>query len=258
MNNAIEIRDITFAYGQEDTLRGVTASLAAGRLHALFGPNGSGKSTLLRCLAGLLRYQVGSVQVLGREVAALSPRELARLVAYVPQEHRLSFPFTVREVVLMGRTPHLGGFAGPSRADKAAAARALATAQIEEIAEKPYTELSGGQRQLVLLARALCQDAPVLVLDEPTSALDFKNQMLVWQVLGHLREEGRTVVACTHDPNHVSWFCDEAAILRQGRLLRQGPVEQVMDNRTLSLLYGGVCELRDGMVQPAAYIREAI
>lgn len=258
MSNAIEIRDLTFAYGQEDTLRGVSLALEAGRLHALFGPNGSGKSTLLKCLTGLLRYRVGSIAVLGHEIAGLPPRALARLVAYVPQEHRLSFPFTVGEVVLMGRTPHLGGLAGPTRQDEAAARQAMERAQIAGIAEKPYTELSGGQRQLTLLARALCQDAPVLVLDEPTSALDFKNQLLVWELLGQLREEGRTVVACTHDPNHVAWFCDEAVILRQGKILRQGPVEQVMDNRTLSALYDGVCELRDGMVRPTGPMREAI
>ena len=250
MSNAVEMKNLCFSYSGEETLRGVTAVLKEQKLHALFGPNGSGKSTLLRCLAGLLRPDAGSLMLLGQDSAALSPKKRSQLLAYVPQEHRVSFPFTVEEVVLTGRTPHLNGIAGPAERDCQAVKAALDALDITALAQQPYTELSGGQRQLTIIARALAQETPVIVLDEPTSALDFRNQLRIWEVLRSLCAGGKTVIVCTHDPNHVLWFCDRVLVLETGRAAAQGEPKDILTAERLTALYGFACTLENGAVRP--------
>lgn len=247
---AIHFENLHFSYDETEILHGVSADLPAGDIYALFGPNGSGKTTLLKCLAGLLKPQEGGITICGRALHRGNPRETSRLLSYVPQEHQLSFPFSVREIVLMGRTPHLGGVRGPKAEDVQMAKNAIAQVGITDLAERPYTQLSGGQRQLVMIARALAQDTPVVILDEPTSALDFKNQIHIWKMLSMLKAQGKTVIVCTHDPNHVLWFCDTVLVLCQGRLLRQGPVREVMVNELLNQLYGDICEMSENTVRP--------
>ncbi len=251
MSEAVTLTHLNFAYTGDAVLKDVSAGFRQGKLHALFGPNGCGKSTLLKCVVGLLPVQ--GVEVFGRQLHTLTPRQRAKLVGYVPQEHRTGFPFTTQEVVLMGRTPHLGGLSGPRAADRQAAMDAMTEVGVQELAQRPYTQLSGGQRQLVLIARALCQDAPLLVLDEPTSALDFKNQLLVWNTLCRLRDGGRTILVCTHDPNHLLWYCDEALCLQDGRVLAQGPAQQLVQGPLLEQLYGPVCMLQNGTVRPKPF-----
>jgi len=171
-------------------------------------------------------------------------RELARRIAYVAQEHRPPFPYLVREVVLMGRTPHLGGVFGPSRRDRELSWSALVDVGIEDLADRSYTALSGGQRQLVLLARALAQDADVLLLDEPTAALDFGNQLLLWRTVQNLTSLGKTILICTHDPNHVLWFCQQVVVLdRDGRLRGQGSPHEVVTTDLVDHLYGSIAAL---------------
>lgn len=248
---AIHFENLHFGYDETEILHGVSADLPAGDIYALFGPNGSGKTTLLKCLAGLVKTQKGEITIYRKNLRRANPREVSRLLSYVPQEHPLSFPFSVREIVLMGRTPHLGGVRGPKTEDVQMAETAISLVGISELSERPYTQLSGGQRQLVLIARALAQDTPVVILDEPTSALDFKNQIHIWKMLSMLKEQGKTVIVCTHDPNHVLWFCDTVLVLCQGRLLRQGPVREVMVNELLNQLYGDVCEKSGNTVRPS-------
>lgn len=250
METTLAFENIVFSYGDQEALHGVSAQVEAGRITALFGPNGSGKTTLLRCLAGLTRPDSGTIRVQGRDLRRLSPKQVGRLVSYVPQEHGVSFGFTVEEVVLMGRTPYLGGIQGPSPADYQAAETAIDAVGIGEIREKPYTDLSGGQRQLVLIARALAQQSPVIIMDEPTSALDFKNQILVWKQLCALRQGGKTVLVCTHDPNHVLWFCDDVLVLQAGKLLAGGSVQERMTQELMETLYGAACTIRNGSVVP--------
>ena len=247
---AIHFENLHFSYDETEILHGVSADLPAGDIYALFGPNGSGKTTLLKCLAGLMKPQKGEIAICGQAMCKAKPREVSRLLSYVPQEHQLSFPFSVREIVLMGRTPHLGGVRGPKAEDVQMAEAAITQVGISELSERPYTQLSGGQRQLVMIARALAQDTPVVILDEPTSALDFKNQIHIWKMLSMLKEQGKTVIVCTHDPNHVLWFCDTVLVLCQGRLLRQGPVREVMVNELLNQLYGDICEMSGNTVRP--------
>lgn len=250
MNMEFQIKQVTFCYDKEPILKGVTGEFRGAGLYGIFGPNGSGKTTLLKCCAGILSPLKGSIEFAGNSLHRMSYRERGRLVSYVPQEHSLSFPFTVGEMVLMGRTPHLGGLNRPRRNDEEIARGAMAEIGIAELAEKPYTQLSGGQRQLVLLARAMAQDTPVIILDEPTSALDFRNQLLVYEILRKLAEKGKMIIACTHDPNHVKWFCDEVLVLKAGTVVRQGAVDVTLTESCLWELYGGICRLQDGMIVP--------
>ncbi len=237
----IEIEDLRFDYDGHLALDSVSLQIGEGTLCALFGPNGSGKTTLLRCLAKFLPYRRGKIEIDGSDLKGIGNKALAKLVSYVPQDHTPPFPFTVREVTLMGRTPHMGGIFGPRRKDVAFAERALRAIGIEELAARHYTELSGGQRQLVLLARAVAQDTRVMLLDEPTAALDFKNQMRVWTLLRSFARDGKTVIVCTHDPNHVSWFCDSVVILREGQVLKVGTADEVMTDHILNMLYDNNC-----------------
>lgn len=241
----LQVRNLSFSYGDSRILDGVEFQLRPRELCALFGPNGTGKTTLYRCILGLLRANRESeITVDGVSARRTRPAELARKIAYVPQEHRPPFPYLVKDVVLMGRTPHLGGVFGPAPQDKEQAHRAMQQVGILELADRSYTNLSGGQRQLVLLARALAQDADILFLDEPTASLDFGNQILLWRTIKSLMELGKTALICSHDPNHVLWFCDRVLVLgRDGRIHAEGRPEQVLTDDLIESLYGPVCEV---------------
>jgi len=169
--------------------------------------------------------------------------QLSRTVAYVPQEHKPPFPYLTKEVVLMGRTPHLMGFFGIKRSDKQIARDAMDQIGILDYADEPYNHLSGGQRQMVLMARAIAQDTPLLFLDEPTSALDFQNQMKIWSFMEDIVSEGKTIIACSHDPNHVAWFCDRVVVLSKGGLIGQGAPEQIINQETLDAIYQDTCSV---------------
>ncbi|MDD3071578.1 MAG: ABC transporter ATP-binding protein [Methanoculleus horonobensis] len=240
----LHVQDIHFRYGNTPVLSGVSFSVEKGELCGLFGPNGSGKTTLFKCCLRFLSAEQGSVLMNGENVAQCTIERLARLVAYVPQEHRPPFPYLAREVVLMGRTPHLGGFFGVRRRDREIAMDALATLGIGDLADRPYNQLSGGQRQMVLMARAIAQDTPVLFLDEPTSALDFQNQMRIWQIMRDTTGEGKTILACSHDPNHVAWFCDRVVVVGSGSVVAEGRPEDVISEDVLATIYHDACAVR--------------
>lgn len=252
---ALTVADLCFAYGAKDILRDVSFIVPRGSVCGLFGPNGSGKTTLFRCCLGHLTPKSGSIAVNGIPVASLGIAGLARRIAYVPQEHKPGFPFPAREIVAMGRTPHMRGFFRLGAKDADAVDRAMDLAGVTHLADEPCTALSGGQRQLVALARALAQEAPLMLLDEPASALDFSNQVLVWQTLRRIAAEGVTALVCCHDPNHILWFCDSAAVLHQGNLMASGPSGAVLTPETLRVLYGPdieVCSVGGrALVRPA-------
>jgi iron complex transport system ATP-binding protein len=171
-------------------------------------------------------------------------QDIAKLVGYVPQEHASTFPFLVKDIVLMGRSPHLKGVFGVSQQDKKIALEAMRVVGIEQFADKLYNQLSVGERQLVIIARALAQEAPMLFLDEPTSSLDFSNQIRVWRLLKSITSQGKTVMACTHDPNHVIWFCDHVIVLGKKGIVASGPPHDVISDRVLDQVYGGVCNVK--------------
>ncbi len=239
--SALDIRGLTFSYGQTRILDDVSLSVKSGEICGLLGPNGSGKSTLFRCCMGFLHPEQGQVQVHGVNIAHMKPSTLAGYVAYVPQEHRQPFPFTVREMVLMGRTPRMSGWFRLNRRDERIAEEALDRIGIAHLADQPCSQLSGGQRQLVLIARAMAQQTPLILLDEPTSALDFSNQLAVWNVLQEVAAKGVAVLVCCHDPNHILWFCDRAAVMHEGRICATGGSAEVITEDVLQRIYGPQC-----------------
>jgi iron complex transport system ATP-binding protein len=182
----------------------------------LLGPNGCGKTTLLKIINGLLRPSKGAVYVEGRDAAVLGNRELALLMGYVPQAQKASFPFSVEDIVLTGRMPHLSALAEPGSLDVEKARNALDLVGASQLSGRPITQISGGEHQLVMIARALAQEPKYLLLDEPTSNLDFKNQVAVLKMIrGIVRDEGLSAIMTLHDPNHALMFSDEVVLLRK-------------------------------------------
>ena len=240
----LKLENLHFEYGGLKVLQDISFEVEKGQLCALFGPNGTGKTTLLKCIARLLEYKKGNVLVEDENINKMKAVEIAKLIAYVPQEHKPPFPYLVKEVVLMGRTPHMGGAFGPSKKDIKAAMNAIEMIGIEHIADNPYTALSGGQRQLVLLARALAQGTKILLLDEPTSNLDFQNQIKIWRIIKELTQRGVSALTCTHDPNHVLWFCDKVIVLGHNGIIANGSPAKALTEETLNKIYGGVCSVK--------------
>ncbi len=239
-----EVNGLSFRYGKKEVLQDLSFRVGRGKVCGLFGPNGSGKTTLFRACLNFLPYHRGRVSIDGQNLNTRSIEEVARLIAYVPQEHKPPFPFLVQEIILMGRTPHLGGAFGVSSADKKKAREAMDLLGITHLAEQPYNQISLGQRQLVLIARAVCQNTSLLLLDEPTSALDFSNQILIWRLLRKIARQGTTILVCTHDPNHILWFCDQVIILDQGKIIADGRPQQAINAQTLNSIYHGFCEIK--------------
>ena len=228
---------LSIGYSDRVVGRGLDVTLDAGEVLALLGPNGGGKTTLLKTLLGILPPKAGEVKIDGRSLRALSIRERARRIAYVPQLHTPAFAFTVESVVLMGRTAHGNLFSRPSTADREVAMRVLAQFGIDQLALRPYTMISGGERQLVLLARALAQEPQFIVLDEPTASLDFGNQGKVMREIRALAGSGHGVLFTTHDPNHALRAADRAYLLREGERVAEGRVADVLTRQQLEELY---------------------
>jgi iron complex transport system ATP-binding protein len=203
----------------------------------LLGPNGCGKTTLFRTLLGLIPALGGSVTLDGAPMSSSTRESIARRVAYVPQAHAGVFAYAVEDVVLMGRATHVGLFAMPGRADRDVAGAALDRLGIAHLRERPYTEISGGERQLVLIARALAQDTALVVMDEPTASLDFGNQRLVLREIEALRTRGTAVLLSTHQPEHALRIADRVALMRQGQVQAFGRTSSVMSAESLGQLY---------------------
>lgn len=240
----LKIEDLSFSYGNVPVLQGISLHVQKGALCGLFGPNGSGKTTLFKCALQFLRNYSGTIRINGHDVSRMKVEEIARNISYVPQEHRPPFPYLASEVVLMGRSPYLGGIFGLSNEDEKIATDAMDLIGISDLADTPYTMLSGGQRQMVLIARAIAQRTQAIFLDEPTAALDYHNQHLVWKVIREIADDGMTILACTHNPNHVSWYCDHAIVMNRNGILGTGDPEAVMTQDTLNELYCGSCAMR--------------
>ncbi len=234
----LEAKHLDFGYRGRRVGADVSLSLATGEVLCLLGPNGSGKTTLFKTLLGLLPPQGGQVLVDGTDVRQGKRAQVARLVSYVPQAHVAFFPFTVREIVLMGRTAHLGVFSSPSRRDHEVAQAAIERMRLAQLADSIYTRISGGERQLALIARALAQDARIIVMDEPTANLDFGNQVRVMEHVQSLAQAGMGVLLSTHDPDQAFLCADRVAMLHDGKLARLGPPAQAITADSLRQLYG--------------------
>ncbi len=233
----LEARDLAIGYPNHLVGRDISLALRRGEVLCLLGPNGAGKTTLFRTLLGLQPPLGGTVLIDGVPLAELPRAEIARRLAYVPQAHVTEFSYSVLDVVLMGRTARLKPFASPGAADERIAREKLAGLGIGELAAHDYTKISGGQRQLALIARALAQDAPILVLDEPTASLDFGNQALVLARIHDLATQGFGIVLSTHDPDHALMVATRVAVIAEGGLRAVGPPAEVVTPATLSAIY---------------------
>ena len=243
--SALELSGVELALGGRPVLCGADLALARGELVGLIGRNGAGKTTLLRVASGVVAAQRGVLRVDGHDAAALSRRAFARTVAVVAQENAIPFAFSVREVALMGRSPHLGLLAFESNADWARADAALARLGIAHLAERSILEVSGGERQLAMVARALVQDAPVLLLDEPTAHLDLAHRVRVLALARELAGEGRAVLAVSHDLSLLARFADRLALLADGRI-ESGPAEALLSPDRLRSAFGVDAEVLRG------------
>jgi len=234
----LESRDIVAGYGGADVLKGISVELGGGEFVGLIGPNGCGKSTLLRVLTHTLRPREGVVWLDGVKIADQPAQQIARKLAFVPQQEPATFDFTVRDVVLMGRYPYRKRFQGETREDYAQVEQALAAADILPLADRPITQLSGGEHRRVLLARALAQQTPLLLLDEPTAHLDVTHQVELMDLIHRLtRERAVGALAALHDLNQSAEFCDRLILMREGTVIDQGSPEMVLTPENLRVAY---------------------
>lgn len=244
MASLLELEEVSFAYGEKPVFEHISYRLEPGTLCCLMGQNGCGKSTLLDCILGEHVPQQGKIRLLGREIQTYRSQDLAKQLSYVPQVHQRSFPYTVRQIVLMGRTAHSGFFSGPDADSEALAEEALALVGISALAERPYTQISGGEMQLTLLARALVQQTPLILMDEPTAHLDFRNELIFLQTVVRLMREKKTaVLLATHSPNQPFYFANqgvrvEVAAMRQGALFAVGAPKEVLTEENIRKIYG--------------------
>lgn len=233
----LDVQALSYTYPKSDKgVHNVSFTVQQGQVTGLLGPNGSGKSTLFKCCLHLLKKHSGQILLHGKPIEQYPVRKLAQVVAYVPQEHTQAFPFLVEEVVAMGRTAYANLYGGEKNKQRLIA-HALEDLGIPHLAGKPFNQLSGGQRQLVLLARAIVQGAPLLLLDEPTAALDFHNQQEIWALLRRLAAQGKAILVCAHDPNHILWFCDTTLLLQNGNLLASGTPSALFTQGFFQQLY---------------------
>ncbi len=234
----LTLDNIGFHYDEPWVLKDITCGIAQGEFVGILGPNGSGKTTLLKILDGILKPQEGRVSINGVPLASIRRNDLAKIIAVVAQDVRTTFPFSVQEVVLMGRSPHLRKWRFEGETDVRIARNAMAMTDTLSLAARPMEELSGGERQRVLIARALAQEPQVLLLDEPTAFLDIKHQMDFFDLVKALnRKNHLTIVAVTHDVNLASLYCDRLILMRGGRILVQGRPQDVITEESIAKVY---------------------
>jgi iron complex transport system ATP-binding protein len=245
--NALTARDLSFSYAGRPVVDGVSLEVPAGEMLGIVGPNGSGKTTLLRLLSGVVRPSGGAIDIFGRPLANCSRRELAQLIAVVPQGGGAVFPYTVEEMVGMGRMPHLGWSGWLSERDREICREAMRRTDTERFAGRTLDQLSGGERQRVLIARALAQEARIILLDEASSFLDLAQELGIFRTLDRLRrEQGLTFVAVSHDLNLVGAFCSRVLLMRAGGVLAAGAREATYTGANLTALFGVAVETAAG------------
>lgn len=235
----LEINNIVCGFGSRIVVDGFSTVINSGDILCLLGPNGVGKSTLFKTILGFLKPMGGDILLDGKTIFRLSPKEYARVIGYVPQIHIPPFPFRVIDVVMMGRTAHIGVFSAPSQRDYEISEKALARLGINSLAERTYTDISGGERQMVLIARALAQEPAFLLLDEPTSNLDFGNQARVLQCIKNLAREAKLgIIMTTHFPDHVFQCEGDVALMEWNNVYLAGNAEDIITTENMKNTYG--------------------
>jgi ABC-type cobalamin/Fe3+-siderophores transport system ATPase subunit len=251
METIIRAENIGFSYDGVEVLKGINVSIYRGKMTGLLGANGAGKSTLLKILCGILNVKSGRLFYKSGEIRKLDKRELAKKIAYVPQNFTFGFPFTVAEVVLMGRAPYIGRLEFERECDWKVASNAMETVGILHLQDRLVTEISAGERQLTSLARALAQEPEIMILDEPATFLDIKHKTEVMKLLNRLKEERNiSVIAATHDIFHALFYFDEIVMLKDGRVFAEGITEEILKEEIITAVYGIEVSVRreDGKV----------
>lgn len=239
MTAAIDIRQLSHSFGTQSVLGELTFSIEAGSFFIIIGPNGAGKTTLMKAIAGLLSPGNGEVRVFEKPLSSYRKKDLARLVAFVPQGAPLDFPFSVAEVVLMGRAPYHSTLGIEHESDFEIAAQAMRFTEVDHLSARRLDQLSGGELQRVMVARAICQEPQILLLDEPTASLDLAHQVRVMDLMENLKSErGITVVMVSHDINLAGMYGDQLLLLKEGRIVHQGPPAGVLNVELLENAYG--------------------
>ena len=237
VDKLFEAKNISFSYDGERIFEDISFSIERGDVLCILGPNGTGKTTLIKCLNGLHDVDSGEILVNGKNIRKLSFSEISKHIGYIPQSHVPSFPFTVMDVVIMGRAPYLNLTDSPKEKDIQIALNSLKTLGIENLKDKEYTNLSGGERQLVFLARVLCQQPDILILDEPTSHLDFGNQIKLLEIIDNLSKAGLSIIMSSHFPDHALLSSTKVAIMKNKRFIDFGTPEDVVTEENLRKAY---------------------
>lgn len=240
MDTVYEVQNLKFKYpgGDRYVLDGASLTLNRGEVLCILGPNGAGKTTLLNCMAGLMKPESGSIRLCGRDLGRMKPKETAALVGYVPQLHTPAFDYSVLDFVLMGRAPKTGTFGRPSHKDEDMCMEVLRSMGIDHLAGKSYQNISGGERQQLLIARAIVQEPEAVLFDEPTAHLDFGNQHRVLQRVKKMTEDGFSVIITTHNPDHALLLGGKAAIVGRDGSIVQGNSIEMITEENLSRIYG--------------------
>lgn len=239
MTPLLEVKNAQFSYnGKENIFENINFSVSNGDVFCILGANGTGKTTLIKCLNGLMRLDSGKVLLNNKNIYSLSHSEIAKNIGYIPQVHASTFPFKVMDVVLMGRSPHLDIFESPSEKDYEIAENSLKSLNIWHMKDKPYTEISGGEQQLVFIARVLAQEPSILILDEPTSHLDFGNQIRTLDIIEKLAKNGLSIIMSSHFPDHAFISANKVAIMKDKKFIDIGHPKKVINEFNMEQTYG--------------------
>jgi iron complex transport system ATP-binding protein len=249
----LEVNNLHVGYNKKEIVHGVSFGAEEGEFVCIVGSNGCGKTTTLKSVLGLLKPFEGTVEVDGHNTLGMTDKERATYFAYIPQAHTPPFPFTVADVIIMGRTPYVGTLARVSSKDRRIAFDAMKLLGIEHLAKRVYTQLSGGQQQLVLIARALAQEPRVLIMDEPTASLDFGNQQIVLRQMKSLVRSGTTVIMVTHDPDHALVCADRVIAMQAGEIIGEGTPREVLTDECLNTIYGIEASIVNVEVRPGVF-----
>lgn len=243
MKNILEINDASFSYGGNDIFNEINFNISKGDIFCILGPNGAGKTTLLKCLNKLQDLDKGEIILNGTSLKSLSFSQIAKSIGYIPQGHIPTFPFSVFDVVLMGRSPYIDFTDSPQEKDFKIAEKTLKMLNISDMSDREYTKLSGGEKQLVFLARVLTQDPDLLILDEPTSHLDFGNQIKFLEIIENLAKKGLAIVMSSHFPDHTFLGVNKVGIMKNKKFIALGHPSQVVNKINLKKAYGIDIEL---------------
>jgi iron complex transport system ATP-binding protein len=235
----LEIRNLNFSYGNNSVLKEITFTVTAGEFISIIGPNGAGKSTLIKMIDGILDAGQSEILLEGSPISNFSRKELAQKIAYLPQDSKFAFDFTVREVVMMGRFPYLKGVLAYTVADLHIVKEVMTLMEIDQFVDRSFNELSGGERQRVLIASALAQQPKILLLDEPTSALDLHHQIAIYHILKkQQKEQNLTIIVVTHDINLAAQYCERMTLMGNGMIIRDDTPENVLQFNLLQEIFG--------------------